>query len=101
MSNLNGSTLPKPSTLNLQPVTLNLQPILPIPSHLTGEIQSKLAYVDEGIARAVVPASGDQITLYLHQAESPARLAELEEKVQRVVVSMVKGASRLPGRPDD
>jgi hypothetical protein len=92
MSNLNGSTLPKPSTLNLQPVTLNLQPILPIPSHLTGEIQSKLAYVDEGIARAVVPASGDQITLYLHQAESPARLAELEEKVQRVLVSMVKGA---------
>jgi hypothetical protein len=77
---------------DLQPLTYNFQPIMPIPSHLTGEIQSKLAYVDEGIAQAVVSASGDQIILHLRQAESPTRLAELEEKVQRVVVSMVKGA---------
>jgi hypothetical protein len=85
MPDLNGSTLSKPSTCNFKP-------ILPIPGHLTGEIQSKLAYVDEAIARAEVPTSGDQITLYLRQAESPARLAGLEEKVQRVVASMVKGA---------
>ena len=80
------------SAPNLQPVTFNLRPSFPIPPHLTGEIQSKLAYVDEAIARGEVPASGDQITLYLRQEEGPARQAELEEKVQRVVTSMVKGA---------
>ena len=67
-------------------------PVLPIPDHLTGEVQSKLAYVDEAIVSAVVPASGDQITLYLREPADVARQAELEEKVQRVVASMVKGA---------
>jgi len=67
-------------------------PALNIPDHLTGEVQSKLAYVDETIASAVIPASGDQITLHLRQPASPERQLELVEKVQRVVESMVKGA---------
>jgi hypothetical protein len=73
---------------------LTLKPVLPIPDHLTGEIQSKLAYVDEEIAKAVVSADGDQVTLYLSNNLEAARQAELEGKVQRVVESMVKGAIR-------
>jgi len=63
-----------------------------IPEHLCGEVQSKLAYVDETILAARVEASGERITLELSRpAEGPARFA-LEEKVQRVVTTMVKGA---------
>ena len=77
-----------------QELTLELVPALPIPDYLAGEIQSKLAYVDEWIARAQV--SSEHIILHLSPHEpvalSPERRAELEEKVQRVVVSMAKGA---------
>jgi hypothetical protein len=79
-------------------------PAVPIPDYLAGEIQSKLAYVDERIARAEV--TPDRIVLWLAGKEHPAdkehpasipdlppnSLAALEEKVQRVVVSMAKGA---------
>ena len=75
------------------PDTLEIVPALPIPSYLVGEVQSKLAYVDEEIARGEVASSGDRITLYLHHPMG-ARQGELEEKVQHVVLSMVKGAIR-------
>jgi seryl-tRNA synthetase len=74
---------------------LEIIPAMPIPDHLTGEVQSKLAYVDELIASAQVPPSGDQIVLRLRQPAGSlpeGRRAELENKVQRVVTSMVKGA---------
>jgi seryl-tRNA synthetase len=76
---------------------IEISPVLPIPDHLTGEVQSKLAYVDELIASAQVSPSGDKIVLYLRLAGSSlaeSRGAELIEKVQRVVTSMVKGAFR-------
>lgn len=79
------------------PAELSFQfaPAVPIPDYLVGEIRSKLAYVDESIRRAEV--SPDQIILYLSSPAgerelSPERQAEIEEKVQRVVLSMAKGA---------
>jgi len=80
--------------------TIKLVPAVAIPGYLTGEIQSKLAYVDESISRAEV--STGEIILHVSLLEpvtagQPAvltseRQLELEEKVQRVVVSMAKGA---------
>ena len=71
---------------------LNFAPAVPIPDFLTGEIQSKLAYVDEHILAARVKE--DQIILKVASAAglTPERQAELIEKVQRVVLSMAKGA---------
>jgi len=71
---------------------LEITPVLPIPEFLVGEIRSKLAYVDESIQKAEVAASGDCITLHLHQAADAAQQAELTAKVQRVVEAMAKGA---------
>ncbi len=69
-----------------------LSPAVPIPEHLTGEVQSKLAYVDENIALAVVEPTGDRITLFLFRPPDENGKAELYDKVQRVVTTMVKGA---------
>jgi seryl-tRNA synthetase len=71
---------------------VKLSPIQVIPSHLVGEVQSKLAYVDEAIAQATIPSSGERIELRLRYPLSPDQLIALDEKVQRVVGSMVKGA---------
>ncbi|MBN2549652.1 MAG: hypothetical protein JXB15_10870 [Anaerolineales bacterium] len=76
-------------------LTLQFAPAVPIPDYLVGEIRSKLAYVDELILSAEV--SPEQITLHLSHpgAEgglSAERRSEIEEKVQRVVLSMAKGA---------
>jgi seryl-tRNA synthetase len=70
---------------------LVLAPALPIPEYLVGEVQSKLAYVDECILQAKVTPAGDRIELDLKAAPGESRGA-LEEKIQRVVLSMVKGA---------
>ncbi len=71
---------------------LILTPSVSIPDHLVGEVQSKLAYVDEAIVSALVTETGDKITLRLGHPETPERQAELTEKVQRVVTTMVKGS---------
>jgi seryl-tRNA synthetase len=78
-------------------VDLEIKPAVPIPSYLTGEIQSKLAYVDQWIIQAHVDE--DMIGLQLHPdvysreaAQTKAIEAEIEEKIQRVVLSMAKGA---------
>lgn len=63
-----------------------------IPEFLIGEVQSKLAYVDEFILMANVAPSGDLITLDLREPVKGPKRSELMEKVQRVVMSMVKGA---------
>jgi hypothetical protein len=73
-------------------ITLDIIPAVAIPSHLTGEVQSKLAYVDQGIVRAVVSADGLHITLHLLQQPEEAQRTQLEEKVQRVVTSLARGA---------
>ena len=71
---------------------LTFVPAVPIPDYLVGEVQSKLAYVDETIENARVSTSGDRIELKLRQPENAERQTELQEKVQRVVISMAKGA---------
>ena len=76
--------------------TITLTPSVAIPDFLAGEIRSKLAYVDEAITRAEV--SEGQIILHLRPEALPLseeRQAELAEKVQRIVVSMAKGAIKL------
>ncbi|OGO42554.1 MAG: hypothetical protein A2W36_04105 [Chloroflexi bacterium RBG_16_58_14] len=70
-------------------------PALLIPDFLVGEVQSKLAYVDENIRQAQVAPAGDRITLYLQRPADQPAITELEEKTQRVVLSMVKGAFKL------
>jgi seryl-tRNA synthetase len=76
------------------PDALEIVPALPIPAYLVSEVQSKLAYVDEAVTRGEVTPAGDRILLYLNTALDGERQATLEEKVQRVVLSMAKGAIR-------
>lgn len=73
---------------------IELTPTLTIPEHLVSEVQAKLAYVDERIIRAEVAGSGDMIKLQLSQEADDETVHEIDEKVQRVVTSMVKGAFR-------
>lgn len=73
---------------------INISPVYPIPEFLVGEVQSKLAYVDEWIEQAKVAPTGDRITLSLRHQAGQTRQEELEKKVQAVVSAMVKGAFR-------
>ena len=72
--------------------TCEIVPALTIPDFLTGEIKSKLAYVDECIIRAEVPTTGHRIVLHLSQEADDQLKNLLEDKVQRVVLALVKGA---------
>ena len=67
-------------------------PVVVIPAHLVGQIQSKMAYVDEAIRSAEISADGAQIVLHLMAGLEPGQLSEIEQKVQRVVEEMAKGA---------
>lgn len=71
---------------------LKIIPELEVAPHLVGQIQSKLAYVDEGITAARVAEDGKSIELDLRGGEDAGRAAEIEEKVQRVVNEMAKGS---------
>ena len=71
---------------------IELTPTITIPEHLVGEVQAKLAYVDERINQAEVANTGEHITLQISQETDKNTQNEIEEKVQRVVTSMVKGA---------
>lgn len=66
-----------------------ITPAYMIPPHLVGEIQSKLAYVDEAIQKARVSPTGDQVVLELRQEVSLEQQNGLQDKVQRVVASML------------
>lgn len=72
--------------------SMEIAPALPIPEFLIGEVQSKLAYVDERIVKAYVSPAGDQIELSLSQPVSAQNRSEIESKVQRVVSTLVEGA---------
>jgi seryl-tRNA synthetase len=81
----------------MQSHDIEFAPVIPIPEFLVGEIQSKLAYVDERIASAQVSSDKIIINLERSTAGEPIVLttegkSELEEKVQRVVMSMAKSA---------
>ncbi len=69
-----------------------LQALVPIPDHLQGQVQSKLAYVDELITAAQISENGSEVQLTLRKQASKAELAAMEEKVQRVLAEMTKGA---------
>ena len=73
--------------------TLTIIPEIAIPEHLLGDIRSKLAYVDELISH--VEVRENQILLYLHGDDATLSLARqtlVTEKIQRVILSMTKGA---------
>ncbi len=81
--------MPKPHNPSSETFTLHLTPKIPIPEYLCGEVQSKLAYVDEGILSARVESN--RISLVLRAHPGP-RTPKLEAKVHRVVASMAQGA---------
>jgi len=72
--------------------SLELTPAVTIPDFLTGEVESKLAYVDERITK--VRVSNETIHLIINGEDelTPESRLNLEGKVQRVVLSMAKGA---------
>jgi seryl-tRNA synthetase len=70
--------------------SLTVEAAVQIPDHLVGQVQSKLAYVDEAITGAKVSADGTTITLQLQGGED----VQIEEKVQRVVREMADGAMK-------
>jgi acyl carrier protein len=92
-----GDPLPEPAPANhiqdgQEDQEIFITPILPIPEHLLGDIKSKLAYVDESIRLAQV--SPKMITLTVRKfsssTTSDGQKTPIEEKVQHVVLSMVK-----------
>jgi hypothetical protein len=89
----------------IQPENLTIRLPLqqPIPPHLTGEIQAKLAYIDPSIRRAQV--TQDEIVLeivetdlpYATEHDKPGEVGSLsiehiQEKVLQVVQTMIRGA---------
>jgi hypothetical protein len=72
--------------------SLRITPMITIPDFLVGDVQSKLAYVDEAIRHGKISAAGNEIVLDLNISPDDEQRARLEEKVQRVVESMVQGA---------
>ncbi len=73
---------------------ITFAPAAPIPAHLTGQVQSKLAYVDERILRGEVSPQGDRITLEVRAPLPPEEREILENKVQQVVAAMSRGVLR-------
>ncbi len=71
---------------------LEIKPEVIVPQHLQGQVEAKLAYVDEAIAGASISADGDKISLSLRSEIKTEVQAQLEQKVQRVVLEMAKGA---------
>jgi hypothetical protein len=80
-------------------VRIEFTPATSIPDFLTGEIQSKLAYVDERIVRAQV--SNDLILLEVSPWDEKQSAAELEAKVQRVVVHGQRRFQAQAANPED
>lgn len=70
---------------------ISITPAVSIPAHLVGQVQAKLAYVDEAIASAKISDDGARIDLVLRDDHAST---ELEAKVQRVVADMASGATK-------
>ncbi len=73
---------------------LEVIPKVPIPDFLLGEVQSRLAYVDEAVSSVRVAESGDRIYLSMWREMDAAERSQIEDKLQRVVTAMVEGAIR-------
>jgi seryl-tRNA synthetase len=65
-----------------------------VPPFLTGDLQSRLAYVDESLERASVAPEGDRVVLGFAGAPDSAKVQAVEAKVRRVIEAMVRGAVR-------
>jgi seryl-tRNA synthetase len=72
--------------------TIEIKPPFEIPAHLIGQVQSKLAYVDEAIAGARIAEGGAAIHVELRAKLAAAKQKALEAKVVKVVEEMAKGA---------
>ncbi len=70
---------------------LQITPSIPIPAFLVGEVQSKLAYVDENIEKAIIQPDGMSIDIKLKSAIDNTKMNEITTRVQDVVTLMVKG----------
>jgi len=62
-----------------------------IPPNLIDQVQARLAYLDEGIAGAMVPGDGKSVLLTLRAESNPETSQVLEEKVRQVVREMSQG----------
>jgi seryl-tRNA synthetase len=71
--------------------SLIITPAIPIPEFMVGEVQSKLAYVDETIERALVRPDGMSIEIMLKEPVTAQKSDDITEKVQDVITMMVKG----------
>lgn len=67
---------------------LSFAPSIDIPEHLVGQVQARLAYVDELIASAHITKDGSQVEITLRKTVDAHRAAEIEAKVQWVVEEM-------------
>jgi len=65
-----------------------------VPSYLTGDLQSRLAYADERLERASVSPEGDRVLLGFSSRPDSATIQAVEAKVRRVIEAMVRGAVR-------
>ena len=73
---------------------LQLTAAVEIPDHLIGQVQAKLAYVDEAIGGAKISEDGLTINLKLRKDAAPELLKQIEDKVQHVVREMAEGAMK-------
>ena len=72
--------------------TLQIKSVVIIPPYLVGDVQSKLGYIDEAILRGKIAPAGDVIELTLNSSPDDDLKVRIEEKVQRMVASMVEGS---------
>ncbi len=72
--------------------TVQIKSVVIIPPYLVGDVQSKLGYIDEAILRGKIAPAGDVIELTLNSSPDDNLKIRIEEKVQRMVASMVEGS---------
>jgi len=72
--------------------TIQIKSVVIIPPYLVGDVQSKLGYIDEAILRGKIAPAGDVIELTLNSSPDDNLKVRIEEKVQRMVASMVEGS---------
>lgn len=73
-------------------LTVHLKDESHVPEFLVGDLQARLAYIDEDIAAVAVAADGRSLRLGLRRSPDAERQAEIEAKIDRVVQAMVPGA---------
>lgn len=71
-------------------ISLSLDPV--VPDFLVDQVQSKMAYLDEAVQRAVVSPDGSCMTLYMNRDLDVETQAALEAKIGRILEGMVSGA---------